>query len=120
MKWKKGLTAAAGLSLIVAAGCGNDDSADGNGNSDGGSSSDPVTLDVWAMGEEGNALGSFVEDFEAQHDNIEVNVQAIPWDNAHDSLLTAVASGDGPSGRGRALDASCAVDRRAVLWGRAS
>ncbi|MCE7792900.1 sugar ABC transporter substrate-binding protein [Salipaludibacillus sp. CUR1] len=99
MKFKKGLSMAAGVSLIVAAGCGNDNNAADGGNgeeSNGGNNGETTTLSVWAMGEEGNALGSFVESFENEHENIEVNVQAIPWDNAHDSLLTAVASGDGP------------------------
>ncbi|MBM7095722.1 sugar ABC transporter substrate-binding protein [Bacillus sp. H-16] len=92
MKFKKSLAMFAGV--LAVAGCGND--GDSNGDQANGGDGDKVTLDVWAMGEEGNALGSFVEAFENEHDNIEVNVQAIPWDNAHDNLLTAVASGNGP------------------------
>lgn len=91
------MSIAAGLSLLVAAGCSNEDSAgnneSGNGNN---SAGEKTTLSVWAMGEEGNQLSKFAENFEAEHENIELNVQAIPWANAHDSLLTAVASGEGP------------------------
>ncbi|TMW72536.1 extracellular solute-binding protein [Alteribacter natronophilus] len=96
MKFKKSLAMFAGVSVLAAAGCGNDGDANGGNGDEQGGDGEAVTLDVWAMGEEGNALESFVEDFESEHDNIEVNVQAIPWDNAHENLLTAVASGNGP------------------------
>ncbi|SDM65249.1 sugar ABC transporter substrate-binding protein [Sediminibacillus halophilus] len=56
------------------------------------SSSSDDTLQVWTMSDE---LEGFVEDYEAEHD-IEIEVQTIPWENAHDKLLTAVASGKGP------------------------
>lgn len=99
----------AGASLIAAvAGCGGNDDAEGNNNAnegndngnananEGNNDEEATEISVWAMGEEGNALGEFVEGFEEEHSNIEVNVEAIPWDNAHDNLLTAVASGEGP------------------------
>ncbi|WP_458119058.1 sugar ABC transporter substrate-binding protein [Paenibacillus sp. Z6-24] len=53
-------------------------------------------LKVWGMGAEGTALSKMVPDFEAKNPDIKVEVQAIPWDNAHDKLLTAVASQSGP------------------------
>jgi len=99
MKFSKSLSIAAGISLVVAAGCANDNSAGNNesGNANGNNSTgEKTTLSVWAMGEEGNQLSQFAENFEAEHENIELNVQAIPWGNAHDNLLTAVASGEGP------------------------
>ena len=37
-----------------------------------------------------------VKEFEKKNPKIKVEVQAIPWDKAHDKLLTAVASGNGP------------------------
>ncbi|MBD2848576.1 sugar ABC transporter substrate-binding protein [Paenibacillus sp. IB182496] len=55
-----------------------------------------TTLKVWAMGEEGKLLEEFAASFEQEHSDIQVDVQAIPWANAHDKLLTAVASGKGP------------------------
>ncbi|MGM0836117.1 MAG: sugar ABC transporter substrate-binding protein [Bacillota bacterium] len=57
---------------------------------------DEDTLTVWAMGEEGKQLSELVEKFEEENPDIKVKVQAIPWDQAHDKLLTAVASKKGP------------------------
>ncbi|MHC1749935.1 MAG: sugar ABC transporter substrate-binding protein [Cellulosilyticaceae bacterium] len=54
------------------------------------------TIKVWGMGEEGKLLPKMVEKFEAENPNIKVEVQALPWDQAHDKLLTAVASQNGP------------------------
>ncbi|REJ07785.1 extracellular solute-binding protein [Halobacillus trueperi] len=48
------------------------------------------------MGEEGKKLKEFSKDFEEKNEGLTVDVQAIPWDTAHDKLLTAVASGNGP------------------------
>lgn len=60
------------------------------------SKGDSTTLTVWAMGEEAKDLSNITEAFEAKHDNITLNIQEIPWDNARDRLLTAVASKEGP------------------------
>lgn len=54
------------------------------------------TLTVWAMGEEGKRLAELTKKFEEENPDIKVSVQAIPWDQAHDKLLTAVASKKGP------------------------
>ncbi|PYZ92692.1 ABC transporter substrate-binding protein [Salipaludibacillus keqinensis] len=62
----------------------------------GGGSEDETELSVWAMGEEGTLLPELAEKFEEENPEISINVQAIPWDTAHDNLLTAVASGEGP------------------------
>ncbi|WP_085506579.1 sugar ABC transporter substrate-binding protein [Thalassobacillus devorans] len=59
------------------------------------SSGDNNEVTVWAMGEEGKLLKDFSKGFEENSDYT-VDVQAIPWDQAHDKLLTAVASGNGP------------------------
>ncbi len=71
--------------------CGGNDS-DEKGSA--GGSNDKV-INVWAMGEEGKLLDEFITDFE-QESGYEVNVQAIPWGEAHKKLLTAVASKEGP------------------------
>ncbi len=55
-----------------------------------------TTIEVWAMGEEGNLLNQLVDQFEEEHEDIKVQVQPIPWDQAHEKLLTATASGNGP------------------------
>ncbi|WP_404455238.1 sugar ABC transporter substrate-binding protein [Virgibacillus necropolis] len=54
------------------------------------------TIEVWAMGEEGKKLEELTKKFEEENEGLKVEVQAIPWGNAHDKLLTAVASGNGP------------------------
>ncbi len=61
-----------------------------------GSEEDGKTLTVWAMGEEGKALPKLVKEYEKANKGVTVKVQAIPWDTAHDKLLTAVASKNGP------------------------
>ncbi|MFP3359810.1 extracellular solute-binding protein, partial [Planococcus sp. SIMBA_143] len=50
---------------------------------------------VWTMT---SGLEEFVTEYEDES-GVTVEVQAIPWDNAHDKLLTAVASGNGPDVR---------------------
>lgn len=70
--------------------CGNGDSAEKK------SGSDSDTITVWAMGEEGKLLKDMTKKFEDENEGLTVDVQAIPWENAHDKLLTAVASGNGP------------------------
>lgn len=64
----------------------------------GGASSGSVTLSVWAMGDEGDKLGSsdVIQQFEKDNPNIKVNVTAIPWGVAHDKLITAVAGKQTP------------------------
>lgn len=48
-----------------------------------------VTLRFWAFGREGEVVASLVQDFEATHPGIRVQVQQIPWRAAHEKLLTA-------------------------------
>lgn len=77
-----------GSVLIVLSACSSNDSDTSSGDSDG-------PLKVWGMGGEGEKLADIAEDFE-EETGIEVDVQSLPWDNAKNKLLTAVASGDGP------------------------
>ena len=60
------------------------------------STGDEIVLEVWGMGEEGNRLDGMVEAFEAAHPGIRINVTAFPWDQAYDSIVTAVVGGSGP------------------------
>ncbi|GAF23851.1 N-acetyl-D-glucosamine ABC transport system, sugar-binding protein [Bacillus sp. JCM 19047] len=48
------------------------------------------------MGSEQLVNEGYIQQFEQQHPNVKVNLQAIPWGNIYDNLLTAVASGSGP------------------------
>lgn len=61
----------------------------------GSSSNDSEVLNIWGMGDEVKQLSKMTDKF-TEETGIEVNIQAIPWSNAHDKLLTAVASKSGP------------------------
>src|SRR5699024_8912779 len=60
------------------------------------SSGDRTKLKVWALGEEGKNLAECAKGFEEENPDIEIDVQALPWDEAYKKFLTAVASGEGP------------------------
>jgi len=53
-------------------------------------------LIVWAMGTEGEKLSELARDFEAANPEAKVNVTAIPWDDAHDKIATAIAGRQTP------------------------
>lgn len=53
-------------------------------------------IEVWAMGAEAEVLDDFVTGFEEENPDAEVNVTAIPWENAHGKIQTAIASGEVP------------------------
>ncbi|GAF13976.1 sugar ABC transporter, periplasmic sugar-binding protein [Bacillus sp. JCM 19046] len=82
-KHKIGLYSALALTVFVLGAC--------NSNESGGSSNENE-ISVWTMS---GGLEDFVSEFEDET-GMTVNVQTIPWSNAHDRLLTAVASGNGP------------------------
>lgn len=63
-----------------------------SGGSDNESEGSSNTITVWTMSQD---LDGFVTEYEDET-GVTVDVQAIPWENAHDKLLTAVASGKGP------------------------
>ena len=86
MNGKLWLFIAVVMTSLTLAGCSDSSSSEGDEN----------TVTVWAMGEEGKKLKEFSKDFEEKNEGLTVDVQAIPWDTAHDKLLTAVASGNGP------------------------
>jgi multiple sugar transport system substrate-binding protein len=53
-------------------------------------------LTVWAMGLEGEKLPGLAQEFMKAYPNVKVNVEPVPWDQAHQKLLTAVAGGETP------------------------
>ena len=53
-------------------------------------------LSVWAMGTEGDNLNVIAEDFMAEFPDVSVEVTAVPWDAAHDRIVTAIAGGEVP------------------------
>src|SRR6185295_5877441 len=50
-------------------------------------------LTVWAMGEEGLRIAAMARKFERENPGVKVVTQAIPWDAAHEKLLTVVVGG---------------------------
>ena len=88
--------AVAGLALT---GCGRDTDAADAGPGQGEAVSDTKaegTIDVWAMGTEGDMLDDFVADFEDANPDADVKVTAVPWEAAHDKLSNAIAAGETP------------------------
>ena len=88
-------TAALALTVTLGA-CGRDeggDASEGQGEaiSDGEASG---TIEVWAMGTEGDVLGDFVSEFSDANPDADVKVTAIPWEAAHDKIANAIASGE--------------------------
>jgi multiple sugar transport system substrate-binding protein len=55
-----------------------------------------VTLHFWALGREGEVVKDLVPDFEKQNPGIRVEVQQIPFLNAHEKILTACVGGVTP------------------------
>lgn len=78
-----GLTSVLSLGTLAACGSGGD------------SEEKSDVLNIWGMGEEVKQLSKMTDKF-TDETGIEVKIQSIPWANAHDKLLTAVASKSGP------------------------
>src|SRR5579864_2736228 len=85
---------AAAAVLVFTVACSSNSSSSANTSSTSGN----VTLQVWAMGDEGDKLGNsdVIQQFQQANPNIKVNVTAIPWNVAHDKLITAVAGKQTP------------------------
>ena len=87
------------VGALALAGCGR---GDGNGDGAPQEAQDVAegaasgSIEVWAMGTEGEALGAFAEAFTQENPDVEVNVTAVPWDAAHDKIATAIAGGQTP------------------------
>lgn len=83
------------LLALAAAGCGGDDD---EGGGEGAAAEGEIggTVDVWAMGAEGEKLDVLAKDFMAQNPGVTVKVTPIAWEIAHDKLLTSVAGGQTP------------------------
>jgi multiple sugar transport system substrate-binding protein len=97
---------ATGMVLALAA-CGRGDEEGGGGSAGAEESIAPQAsevdtsaasgeIDVWAMGAEGDALGAFAETFMEEFPDVTVNVTPVPWDAAHDRIVSAIAGGEVP------------------------
>lgn len=54
------------------------------------------TINVWAMGTEGEKLGALAKDFMAKNSGVTVKVTAVPWDAAHNKISNAIAAKSTP------------------------
>jgi len=68
------------LAVAVCAGCG-------------APPADDATVELWAMGREGEVVASMLADFARTHPGIRVRVQQVPWSAAHEKLVTAHVGG---------------------------
>ncbi len=66
------------------------------GGSGGAGNANNANLTVWGMGTEGDDLKILANDFMKQNPGIHVTVQSIPWADAHQKLLTAIAGKQTP------------------------
>lgn len=91
--------AALAVTAIGLTGCGRGDGTENGGGEPAAEVTEGAatgTIEVWAMGAEGEKLGAFAEAFTEENPDAEVNVTAIPWDAAHDKIATAIAAGETP------------------------
>src|SRR3954462_12228980 len=88
----------AGAASLALPGCGRDSSSQaGPGSSNAiDDAKAKGTINVWAMGTEGETLQSFVKDFESANPGAKVKVTAVPWEAAHDKISSAIAGGKTP------------------------
>jgi len=56
----------------------------------------PQEITVWAMGAEGEKLGTLAAEFTKQNPGITVKVTPLTWDIAHQKLITSVAGRQTP------------------------
>lgn len=54
------------------------------------------TVKIWSMGDEAKKLKQILPSFNKKYPQIQVEVQAIPWGNARDKILTAIAGNTTP------------------------
>ena len=95
----KAAVAVLALASLALTGCGRSSTANGDGPGAGKavtSGKATGTINVWAMGTEGEKLQAFVKPFEQANPGAHVKVTAIPWESAHDKIATAIASGNTP------------------------
>jgi multiple sugar transport system substrate-binding protein len=102
MRSTRALIALTAGAAMVLAGCGRDEGGSGTGAAAPETGADVETenvtgtIDVWAMGAEGEKLPALATQFEEAHEGVTVNVTAIPWDSAHDKFTTAITAGTTP------------------------
>jgi multiple sugar transport system substrate-binding protein len=92
------LTALLAVASVSACGRDADTGSPGNGEEAPEISDGPATgsLDVWAMGAEGEKLPQLVEMFKQENPDVDITVTPVPWDSAHDKFTASIAAGTAP------------------------
>ncbi|MBS3939964.1 MAG: sugar ABC transporter substrate-binding protein [Actinobacteria bacterium] len=99
MKTRNWLAGMAAMALLVTAcgGDGGDDTDNGDGAAGDGS---PQTLTVWIMEPGNDEVERIVREsatsFEEANDGVTIELEFVPWGNAHDQFVTAVGGGQVP------------------------
>ncbi|MBU4186573.1 MAG: sugar ABC transporter substrate-binding protein [Propionicimonas sp.] len=96
MKKRYAVIAGAAALALTITGCGRAETPTGQGSAAG----NPVntgaaasgTLEVWAMGAEGDELKAVTDKFMTANPGVKVNVTSIPWSSAHDKFVSAAAA----------------------------
>jgi multiple sugar transport system substrate-binding protein len=94
--WTAALLATAAL---VLAACGREEEPQAEGTPGGESIAEgPAegTIEVWAMGAEGDNLGVLADAFTEDNPDATVEVTPVPWEGAHDKIATAIAAEQTP------------------------
>jgi multiple sugar transport system substrate-binding protein len=92
------VTLLAAAALVLAA-CGREEEPQSEGTAEAESVAEgPAegTIEVWAMGAEGEKLDVLGEAFTEENPDATVEVTPVPWDGAHDKIATAIAAGETP------------------------
>lgn len=84
------LATAAVAVALTGCGGGDDPSAESGG---GGDSGESITLNVWGFAD---LSAELVEQYEAEHPGVDIQTKISDYDAAHQTLLTALAAGQGP------------------------
>ncbi len=95
-----GAAGIAGLAGCTGSGGGGDGSGGGSGNgaTAGGSSGGSTTLQYWTLfaGGDGEAMKKLVNQFNEEHDSIQITRQRQPFDEYYDKLFTSMTGGNAP------------------------
>ena len=96
-RWRS-LGAIAIAGTLVLTGCGRTDGGQAGPESKGPIDDEPATgeVTIWAMGNEGELLDELAGKFEEENPDVTIEVTAVPWDGAHDRIVTAIAGGETP------------------------
>lgn len=91
-------TASALALTLVLTGCGRSDETNATEAGSSNITDGPATgtVEVWAMGTEGELLPELAEQFEADNPDVTVNVTPVPWESSTEKINTAIATGEVP------------------------